>query len=162
MAQNITQLKGKVDALFATLDSNDTARVEQMVVGRHEKYYKAVADGSAAATTDVGFYQLEASPAINGAMITAVKFHPEAALTANASNFATMTLSYDNAAGGAETVLATVTTATVSWVAGTPVVIPVTAGVTVPAGSQFKFIIAKSGTGVVVPTGTMVVYYQEL
>jgi hypothetical protein len=92
--------------------------------------------------------------------VTSVRFTPGAALTSDDTNYATLSLVYNNGAGGSDTVVATATTKTSggggtgNWTADTPVTIAITAAnAVVPAGSNLQFKIAKTGTGVVVPAG---------
>lgn len=91
---------------------------------------------------------------------TSVRFTPGAALTSDDTNYATVSLVYNDGAGGGDTVVASATTKTSgsggtgSWVADTPVVIPITAAnAVVPAGKNLQFKVAKTASGVVVPAG---------
>lgn len=87
--------------------------------------------------------------------ITAAKLMPLVGLTADASNYATITLGYADGAGGAVTAIATLDTTVAgggSWVSGTAKAMTLTSSnpVAVPAGSWLTFSIAKTGTGVAV------------
>lgn len=91
--------------------------------------------------------------------ITSAKLLPSGALTANGSNYATVTAEYDDGAGGADTVIATLVTdvAGGDWVAGTVKTMTLTgsAPVSVAAGKYLIIKIAKTGTGVLVPAFTI-------
>lgn len=116
---------------------------------------KAAADGAAGnATAETAIGVVGPGP-VNIA-IGQVNIHPSAALTADNSNFATITVAKRTAGGGAVTI-ATATTKTAggggtgNWVAWTPLVIPASAGASLAPGDAITVTIAKSGTGVVVP-----------
>lgn len=106
--------------------------------------YEATADEQ----SDVQYFPLAFT-------VTSAKLMPFAALTADASNYATVTVEYDDGAGGSDTAVATLVTdvAGGSWVAGTAKTMTLTssAPVNIPAGSYVHFSIAKAGTGVAVP-----------
>lgn len=97
-----------------------------------------------------------------GMVITKVSVLPSAALTANAGNYATISLEKNDGAGGTKTKVATANTTpsastagTGDWTAYSGVNIPVTsASAVVAAGSMLIFRIEKGGTGVDVPPGT--------
>lgn len=82
------------------------------------------------------------------------RLEPLAALTAGDTDYATVTVVYDNGAGGADTSVATLVTnvAGGDWVAGTAktMTVSTTGGVAVPAGSWLTFAITKAGAGVAV------------
>ncbi len=87
----------------------------------------------------------------------AVYFTPHAALTANDTDYATLSLVYD-AGPGTDVVVATRTTQITGgsgdWVADTPVALTITAAnAVVPAGKNLMFKITKAGSGVAVPAG---------
>lgn len=89
-------------------------------------------------------------------VVTAVTFAPDAAVTANGTNFGTLTLSFDDGAGGAATSVASVDTSAVSWVAGTRVTFTITAAnALVASGKQLKLVKTHGGTGVVMARGTL-------
>lgn len=95
---------------------------------------------------------------ITNAIIT-----PYAALTAHATDYATITLAYDAGAGGAQTTIATFASDTVTtddWVAkvNKAMTLATLGGVAVPAGSNLVFSIAKAGSGVVVPRFRLFAY----
>jgi hypothetical protein len=121
-------------------------------------FEKAV-DGSAAATTSLKrFYR-----APGARTVAAVHYIPEAGLTANNSNFKSITVSQCSAVDG--TVVATAASLTTEitgsgdWTAGVPVPLTLGAGISLTAGQTLGFAIAKTGTGVVIPAGTFVVTF---
>lgn len=132
-----TDAKGTVDALHSDVFVFD----------------KASADAMASTTTSetgTGIY----IPA--AATLLSVTFVPvSGGLTADASNYATVTVSTRDSAGGTLTTVATLTTTIASsgnltQHAGKALVLSTPA---IAAGSTITFSIAKTGTGVVVPSG---------
>lgn len=122
---------------------------------------KASADATAATTTTETFSGVYAA---RKGLIKSVVFVPTSAgLTANASNFATITVSKRDAAAGNKTAVATLITTVASsgdltQGVGKAFVNSATAGaLDVVAGGGLTFEIAKTGTGVVVPAGKIVV-----
>jgi hypothetical protein len=122
---------------------------------KQAQYIKVAADGAAAtATTETAFNRVSRTGTIVGAW-----FAPLAALTGDATNNATLTLAKrDGAGGGASTVAAITTTAVAgNWTAFVPVSLGTLSNTSVAAGNVLTFAIAKGGTGVVVPAGTLIV-----
>lgn len=114
-------------------------------------------EASAATATDVGFFRAE-----RALVLIAARIYPLTALTADASNYATVTITYDDDAGGSDTTLATIVTSTVSWTANRSVAFSVATDASVPSGSLVHFITAKTGTGVVVPISRLSLLFQEV
>lgn len=86
-----------------------------------------------------------------------------AGLTADASNYATVTLSARTAAGGASTSFATLTTTVASSGTLTQYVrkAMVLTTVDIAAGCDITLTIAKTGTGVVVPVGYFTILIED-
>lgn len=125
---------------------------------------KTSADATAATTTSETFTGVYVPRA---AKLTAIVFVPTSGnLTANATNFATVTVSKRNASGASKTSVATLTTTVASsgdltQGAGKACVLSSTAGaLDLPAGSTFTFEIAKAASGVVVPAGRFTVVVE--
>lgn len=125
---------------------------------------KVAVDGSAGATTayTAGFNVRMKNPG----RILGASLLPTAALTADASNNATINAVSADGAGGAAVVMASLATdlAGGSWVAGVTKTMAVTATVAntrYVAGAVVGFNITKAGTGVVVPAGTNIVIDVE-
>jgi hypothetical protein len=121
---------------------------------------KTAADGAAAtATTEHTFMR-----APSAVQIVAVRYIPDAALTADASNNATITIKRRNADGTNAVTVAAVTTSVAgsgSWTQWVAVALTLTAANTSMAPGQFLTIaITKAGTGVVVPAGSLQIDYQ--
>lgn len=116
------------------------------------KHVKDGADGAAGtATTEVAFHVVKGT-----GTISAVEFVPSAALTADDTNFATITVARRRAGTSATiATLATTTAGTGSWVAWISEVAASLTNATLAADDVITFAIAKSGTGVVVPSGTL-------
>lgn len=126
----------------------------------HVVYAKPAVDAMAADTTLLWVLPLDKK-----VEILSVSFMPYGSLTSNDTNYATISLEYDDGAGGADTQVAaalTTTTGTGNFTAGTQVNIPLSAtpanrvvdGFTARKWLIFK--IAKAASGVAVPAGRMV------
>lgn len=164
MSIGSTQLLGMTEALFSAKDSNDTALVDYALLGGAVTYCKQVADAMAADASDMGFLAVPASPTVNQIKVLTATLHPQGALTGNDTDFVTLSVVYDDGAGGSETTVASVTTkvtgGTGSWTAGKVYPLTVSAAY-VPAGNQLRLKIAKSGAGKVVPITTLSVCLQN-
>jgi hypothetical protein len=88
--------------------------------------------------------------------IGSVMIHPQLALTANDSNYATITVS-KRTAGGAPVTIASCTTKTLggggtgNWTAFAPVAMTVAANAFISPNDTITITIGKTGTGVTVP-----------
>ena len=100
---------------------------------------------------------------LDGIRVTRVSLLPQAACTANGTNFATVTVAA-NGGSGARTTVATIDTSAVSWVAFTALsmTLQAAANLVVAVGGQFTIAIAKAAAGVVVPIFDVVVEYEEI
>lgn len=99
-------------------------------------------------------------PFLAHGVIDSVRFVPTAALTANDTNNALITISKRDGAGGAAVVVATILTdvASGSWVAFTPkdMVLSVVAGaLNILETDVLTLTVAKNGSGVALPAGTI-------
>lgn len=122
-------------------------------------YAKLAADGAAAtATTNLTF-----NAARRACRIQRAFFVPEATLTADNTNFATIVLS-KRTGGGADVVMASIATTIAAPGSGNfavgvavPLVLSTVAGaIVMAANDSYRFGITKSGTGVVVPIGALI------
>lgn len=123
---------------------------------------KAV-DGSAAATTSETV--LGSVPDIGAVRVYDAHFAPLSALTADAANYATITLSKYTAAGGSKTTVASLLTdvAGGSWTAKVRKALSLSAvsgAIDLEAGALLTYEIAKASSGVVVPQSAIVVRYR--
>lgn len=115
---------------------------------------KAAADSLAADTTAHYIFRADTARTIKAAY-----FIPDASLTSNSTNYATLSATVEDGAGGAVGTAASVTTKTSggggsgNWTAGTPVALTLGATLALTAGQVVKFGIAKAAAGVVVPAG---------
>ena len=109
------------------------------------------ADGNAADNT--ALTKIFANPYSFPVRINAVKIHPSAALTANATNYATYAIAVDDGIGGAPATALSVLTNATSWTANNAVTLTVSnaALLAVPVGGSVWRSNLKSGAGVVVP-----------
>ncbi len=85
---------------------------------------------------------------------------PGAALTAHASNNATVALKYDDGAGGSETTIATVDTdsgGSGSWAVGVAIPVTISTPVSLAAGTYLILDVSKNASGVVVPASSFYV-----
>lgn len=115
---------------------------------------KPAADGAASTTTAyTAAYQIRMPRACR---VLAADIQPQAALTADNTNNATVKAVKGDGAGGGEVVCASVQTvvANGNWAAGATEPMTLAASAAdqrIPKGGVLSFSIAKSGTGVVVP-----------
>lgn len=123
---------------------------------------KPAADGSAATATAEHTFMRAAGPIT----VKAVRFVPDAALTASDSNYATITISRRNADGSGLVVVASINTAItvapfsgnfVQWQAVTLAL--TAANLSLIAGQLLTVAITKTGSGVVVPAGSVQIDY---
>ena len=116
---------------------------------------KAAADGNASDA----FAEHAVYIATGNETFSALKFMPDAALTAHDTNYATLTVRKRDGAGGAASTVASVTTKITGgsgdWDAFEAVDLGTVTGGALAAGTVLTFIIAKSGGGVVVPAGKL-------
>jgi hypothetical protein len=85
--------------------------------------------------------------------LIAVVFRPLAGVAHDPANYATISI-YKRTAGGAPVLVAQVDTSALDWTASIPVVIPIVAA-PVAVGDVLTVAITKTGTGVVIPAGTL-------
>lgn len=123
---------------------------------------KAAADGAAGTATAEHVVYRATGPVI----VKSVEYVPDAALTANDTNFATITLSRRNADGTNSVTVASVSTKTTggggsgNWSQWVSVALALTAAnVAMVAGQILTIAITKPGAGVVVPAGQLLVDY---
>lgn len=131
-----------------------TGSVQALMV-RQALFGKPAADGAAGtATAETSIFR-----ATEACRILAVYFVPSAALTGDVTNNATLTVKTRDGAGGAASSVAALTT-TASWTAFVPASLGAISNGALAAGAILTLTIAKGGTGVVVPSGTLVVLYE--
>lgn len=103
--------------------------------------------------------------AVNASKIVKAYYLPGAALTADDTDYATITVSRYTAAGGSKTTIATVTTkitgGTGDWTAKVPVAITLSADNAVAAGALITYEVAKEGSGVALPAGSLVLVLSD-
>jgi len=155
MASSLETMKRRLRGLFGASDEgaadtdNDVTDQVDAQFEDYSQWVKAAADAMAAdATAATYFYRAK-----RALEVLTVYIIPTATLTGHASNNATIVINKHDGAGGAATIVATITT-TASWAAGTPVALTVstTAGVALlTAGQVLSFQISKNASGVVVP-----------
>lgn len=125
---------------------------------RMASYTKAV---DAAASTTLAELVIERVP--SASTVIGVYFAPSAALTADDTNYATLTVSQRDGIGGAAASVAAKTTKITGgsgdWTAFVPVSLGTLTNASLIAGSVLTLTIAKAGTGVAIPSGTLVVLY---
>lgn len=165
MASDTEITKGVTVGLISSiLGSNANAIAE--IGKQRQRYYswgKAAADGMASTTTaETDCNQLVRYA---GRLKTLYIVCTGAALTADAANFATITVSKRDSAGANLTTLATLTTTIASsgnLAQRAPVAFVLTdANVDIAALSTLTFSIAKTGTGVVVPVSFFVAVVED-
>lgn len=124
---------------------------------------KTPADAAASTASEPNIFSVTPNFA-GGILVFNVWILPDAALTANGSNFASYQFgTRPQAGGGSQTTLGSaVTTAAVSWVANSQIALFTSAGgQAVAQNLQLTVAITKSGTGVVTPQTTWLVEFME-
>jgi hypothetical protein len=144
---------GLADAIGAVADQNT----------RSTYFTKAAADGMASTTTSEVF---TGNVTVRKAKLKGIYLNlTGAGLTADNTNFATITVSKRDSAGANKTTLGTLTTTITSSgnlaQGGAKPFVLTAANVDLPALTTFTFEIAKSGSGVVVPAGVFTVDFEE-
>lgn len=152
----VSALSGVLNADMA--DATDRARVNELVF-RVSTYAKFSADGMASSATSETPAIYPNCALVGDGVLHAVVFSPlSGGLTANDTNYANFVLRINGQ------VFATLTTKTLAgggsgdWVQNVPVTLSVGSLVpatTVTAGSVSTIQITKSGSGVIVPSGTL-------
>lgn len=158
-------LDARVQAQVVDVAAGGNKRVDLQVYkgvdDRQIEFKKAAADGAAGTTTAENM--LGRMPFAG--VVSSVHYCPDAALVADNANYATLIVWKRNAAGGAQVKVAEVTTQIAggsgNWVQFAPVNVPIVAGAVV-ADDGILFQITKTGTGVVVPAGTLAIRYSDL
>lgn len=151
-------------AVFAAATSTEKGYVANTLgTNKYVVAYKGLDDAAAGTATPAGVF----ASLVGKWQVNSVKYVPSAALTANDTDYATITVS-QFASGGSLTTVAQQTTKSTggsgSWTARTAVTITLsgTAANLVIDGSSapvyLAFAIAKAGSGVAVPAGCIEVY----
>lgn len=126
------------------------------------------AASTATAETVVGF--VPKAPGANASLAKTLRVYylPAAALTADDTNYATITVSKYTAAGASKTTVATVTTTITAgsgdWVAFVPEEITLSAtaaNLILESGAILTYEVSKAGTGVALPAGKLVVVLTD-
>lgn len=113
---------------------------------------KAAADVSATTTTGETSIGL-IGPGPVGIGVSLCEFHPSAAMTADAANYATITIN-KRTQGDAAVAIAQLNT-TSNWAAFNNIAIPATTSNFVAAGDSLTVTIGKTGAGAIVPQGEL-------
>lgn len=148
------QIDGAIQATFDTQDATGISNVRTLF---EKKTYTFVFQVANAAGLTV---ELPLQVADFAFQVTAAKYLPSAAVTADNTNYQTLTLSKGDIVGGARTAIATraTTVAGGSWTARIPVPLTITTtAASVTSGQQLYLQFAPTGTGVATPSGTFVV-----
>jgi hypothetical protein len=147
---------GPPELVVLKVDGN-TGAVSFPTTALQDTWDKPAADGAAAtATAEHSFLR-----AASKLTVKAVRYVPDAALTADNTNFATITVRVRNSDGTNALTVAAVTTAITgsgNWAQWVAVNLPLT-NVSLTAGQILTVQIAKAGSGVVIPAGALVVDY---
>lgn len=134
--------------------------VRQVLRRRRLAVRKDTADAMASTASTLGVMYFDVA-----ANVIDVRFVPDAALTANDTNYATLTAQKRDGAGGAGSTIGSQTTKITggsgNWTAHVPVALTPSAPVAMAAGNVLTLDIAKTAAGVVVPAGYVEVIYEE-
>jgi hypothetical protein len=131
---------------------------------RSAKAEKEAADGAAGtATAERPFHRADTYDQ----RIKSIRYLPAAALTADNTNYATLRVRKRTSTGGDGGIIASVTTQATgsgNWTAFKPVTVTLDdtpdSNLDLKAGESLTFEITKTGTGVIVPAGTLQVQYE--
>ncbi len=157
---DMTDIQLKVAGTTA-LDEGGLSAVQQLF-SHVVAYKKAAVD-----TTLLETYLLKVwtNPHSYPVKLARAVYNPDATLTANTSNYATVALQTDDGADGTPATAKVFTTSTVAgggsgnFVADTQVLFPasgdVAAALTVAAGANVFLSVAKAGAGILVPAGVL-------
>lgn len=154
--------RGVANLEVATNDYTTSPNVaSRSLIRKNAHFLKPAVDGAASTATAYTAFPLQRmkNPGrVMGAFITAT-----AAVTGDPTNNAVINIVTGDGLGGAQVVVATVTT-TANLVAGVPFPIPLSAtlaNLKFAAGQVLGVSITKGGTGVVIPVSTFDVDYEE-
>lgn len=147
------------EALYGLLGGHSAAS-KALIDAFSQVQYKADKVLDAAAGT-VSTYGLDDSTGARFKVTSAV-YVPHAALTANDTNYGTVSLVYNDGIGGADVVVATmqttITAGTGDWVAFVNEPLTVTAAnAVIPTGKQLAVKFTKTASGVAIPAGSLIV-----
>lgn len=160
MANPVTtgvQFRDAMKRLLASLDSTGDSNTDKYVGTR--RWRMTVASVTAGGSLEVPFEILDVP-----VQVTSVKVLPNSALTSNNTDFATLTLEFDDGAGGSKSTIATANTAnaagggTGNWSAAQAQSLAITsANASVASGKQLLFKVAQTANGVATPILTLYV-----
>jgi len=162
------QIKGSLveGLLSATTDAERTRCKKALKLIEEVTFHKAAADAAAGTASELWIARITKKILVNDD----VKIIAAASLTADDTNYATVSLEVDDGAGGANTVLASQTTKITggsgNWVAGTALALTITttaADRIIDGATATKYLIlkiAKTGTGVAVPVSTLFLSHE--
>lgn len=156
-----------VDAIQAngTASPNVAAQAEVSRLRKKQIVcWPLLADEAMASTaTDVVVWR---TPAAGAWRLASARYvAPAAGLTADNTNFATLAIKWNDDAGGAQTTVGSVATTVAgsgTWTANRSVNIPLATDPSVPAASAIHFTTTKSGTGVIVRAGILMLEFEEV
>lgn len=111
---------------------------------------------AAAAVAEQYFYRVK-----SGKRLKTVYYVPRGTVTANAANYATITLQVADGAGGSSAVYACITTQSTNMANGVPYAITVTCSTDLTAGQTLAFKVAKAGSGVALAAGRFQVDLEQ-
>ncbi len=160
-----------VQKKFAGAEANDLGGMDTV-----NKLFSTVAiyKKTAVDTTLLETYSLKVwtNPFDFPVRIARIVYNPDATLTANTSNYATITIETDDAANGANATAAAVTTKTTAtggtgdFVADTQVLYGASAytvaNTDVVPGANVFLTVAKAGAGILVPAGVLGIVFYKL
>ncbi len=122
----------------------------------------SMTDTKAVDASDAATYAVTLETTKKAVRITAVEFLPDDVLTADNTDFATLTVAIDDDPDVTVAEVTTEITGSGDWTADVAVPLVLTAdALSVAAGSVLLFSISKDGTGVTVPAGTLTVSYED-
>jgi hypothetical protein len=155
------RIKNALTSLFSSTDSTDVDLMKKLLVRKTAVGYFTDGGTAGTAQTATAFFVNETGKPVK---VTSAKFVTPIAVTANGSNYGTVTLAHRTSAGASATTIVSFATDTVTTddlVAFAPKDITsliTAANAVIPAGGVATVALAKTGTGVAFAAATSQAY----
>lgn len=155
------RIKNALTSLFGSLDDTDVTKMKKLMLRGHAEGHFTDGGTAGTAQTATAFWVNDTGEDVK---VTSLKFVTPVAVTADGSNYGTVTVAHRTSAGASATTIATFATDTVTTddlVAFAPkdLTTLITAGNDiVPAGGVVTVALSKTGTGVAFAAATSQAY----
>lgn len=156
MATTGTQLRQLLRKNVVASEDSTGDTLSDATIGQHPVAGRVVKSGADAAAGTAYRFVLDPSTA-TAALVQSASVVVDTAVTANATNFATIALVYNDGAGGADTTIGTLDTSTTGFTAKVARTLTLTAAnVLIPASRQVEWVVTKANAGVSLATTSFV------